>query len=663
MSLIVRLPLNNDLTNFGCDEITTSGTPTFVQNISKMSNGSLYTNNSTLTINVPSIAGKKEYSFAFWIKRNGDQVNWGDIFSIKLSDDSLFRLETLNSSTNATIYANDRLTDSSGVVVFDTNQPFNDATWYHIAVSVSLDHICTYVNGNLRTKYKYTPTYTPKEVKSTVKIGESGIKAYINDFRIYDHPLSSTEVRKISDGMIVDYEFDEPNGNILKNTGTFTNWGLNTGCSIDNTHQLNNNDSRKVERSGLTSNEYTKLIHIVLNKSSYASISDDPCLNELVKPGDVVTCSMWMYRPSDSGIDQSTEQRIYQRSNSGGATDWSDLQETSQSIVSNKWCLLKRTYTIREDLNEAVFNVNLPRNGKFWVSSPKIEFGKDATVWTNKPSVFKDDGYFYNEAEYMTHLDPLTYHSVSGNIYKSSDTNIGFGSIVISNPNDTSSSQLTTNNFSYFNKNKTDYIGEPFSLEVVYKRTSECYDKGTFINLTGYGNKGLKFVSNNLVLYDTSTDAVISSVNRADLTSLNTWNHYVLTNDGTTIKQYLNGVLINEMASTYESLCYYYDIGYLKINDSSYRSFNGKISRLRFYTTALSADRIASLCKTSMSVDNKGNIFGTFFENDKDEKEVEKISFNKTHVIEANIDEDADVTNIKFKKTTKEILAKSFQEY
>ena len=63
-----------------------------------------------------------------------------------------------------------------------------------------------------------------------------------------------------------------------------------------------------------------------------------------------------------------------------------------------------------------------------------------------------------------------------------------------------------------------------------------------------------------------------------------------------------------------------------------------------------------------MSVDNKGNIFGTFFENDKDEQEVGKISFNKTHVIEAMIDEDTDVANIKFKKT-KEILAKSFQEY
>ena len=48
MSLIVRLPLNNDLTNFGCDEITTSGAPTFVQNISKMSKGSLYTNTEEL---------------------------------------------------------------------------------------------------------------------------------------------------------------------------------------------------------------------------------------------------------------------------------------------------------------------------------------------------------------------------------------------------------------------------------------------------------------------------------------------------------------------------------------------------------------------------------------------------------------------------------------
>ena len=267
MSLIVRLPLNNDLTNFGCDEITTSGTPTFVQNISKMSNGSLYINNSTLTINVPSIAGKKEYSFAFWIRRNGDQTYWKDFFSITLSDDTLLRMENVSSGGGVNIFASGILTSDAGVNIFNSEVPFNDATWYHIAVTVSLDHICTYVNGNLRTKYKYTPTYTPKEVKSTVKIGESGIKSYINDFRIYDHPLSSTEVRKISDGMIVDYEFDEPNGNILKNTDSFTNWGLATGCSIDNTHQLNNNDSRKVERSGLTSNVYTPLMSVIINNS------------------------------------------------------------------------------------------------------------------------------------------------------------------------------------------------------------------------------------------------------------------------------------------------------------------------------------------------------------------------------------------------------------
>ena len=73
MSLIVRLPLDNNLVNFGCDEITTSGTPTFVERVSKTSCGSLYTNSQVLTLNVPSIAGKKEYSFAFWVKRNGEQ--------------------------------------------------------------------------------------------------------------------------------------------------------------------------------------------------------------------------------------------------------------------------------------------------------------------------------------------------------------------------------------------------------------------------------------------------------------------------------------------------------------------------------------------------------------------------------------------------------------
>ena len=662
MSLIVRLPLNNNATNFGCDEITTSGTPTFVENISKTCSGSLYTNSKALTLDVPSIAGKKEYSFAFWVKRNGGQGNWFDIFSIKLSDDSLFRLETHGSSMYASVFANNSLTNDSGVNLFGPGATFDNDVWYHVAVTVSLDYICTYLNGNLRTKYKYTPTYTPKEVKSTVKIGDSNINVYINDFRIYDHPLSSTEVRKISDGMIVDYEFDEPNGNILKNTDTFKGWDLQSG-SLDNTHQLNGHSSGKIEISGLTSNGYNAVLNVVLNKSSTTNIADDPCLNELIKPGDVITCSMWVYLPLDHGIDNGVERRIYQSSNSGGSTDWTGLNGYG---VEGKWVLLKRTYTIREDLGQAVFNVNVVRNGKYWVSSPKIEFGKDATVWTNKPSTFKDDNYFYNEAEYMTQGDPLTYHSVSGNIYKSSDTNIGFGSIVISNPNDTTSTQLTTDNFSYFNKNKTDYVGVPFSLEVVYKRTSECYDNGTFINLAGYGNKGLKFVNNKLTLYDTSTDGVIADTPRADLYTVNNWAHYVLTYDGYTIKQYLNGELKNAMTipanNQLSSLCYYYSIGYLKVNESSYRSFNGKISRLRFYTTALSADRITSLYKTSMSVDNKGNIFGTFFENDKDENEVGKISFNKTHVIEAMIDEDTDVANIKFKKT-KEILAKSFQEY
>ena len=664
MSLIVRLPLNNSLTNFGCYEITTSGTPTFVENVSKTCSGSLYTNSKALTLNVPSIAGKKEYSFAFWVKRNGDQGTWSDIFSIKLSDDSLFRLETYGSSTStgASVFANNSLTNDSGVNLFASDAPFNNDVWYHVAVTVNLDYICTYINGNLRTKYKYTPTYTPKEVKSTVKIGDSNINVYINDFRIYDHPLSSTEVRKISDGMIVDYEFDEPNGNILKNTNTFTGWNLRSG-SLDSTHQLNGNNSGKIEISGLTADNYSPIFSIILNSTSYANMSEDPCLNELVKPGDVVTCSMWVYMPSDNGMDYGAVHRIYQSSNSGGATDWTGLDG---QLVENTWCLLKKTYTIRDDLQYAVFDSNVIRNGKYWVSSPKIEFGKDATVWTNKPSTFKDDNYFYNEAEYMTQGDPLTHHSVSGNIYKSSDTNIGFGSIVISNPNDTTSTQLTTNNFSYFNKNKTDYVGVPFSLEVVYKRTSECYDNGTFINLAGYGNIGLKFINNKLALYDTSTDGVIADTPRADLYTVNNWAHYVLTYDGYTIKQYLNGELKNAMTipanNQLSSLCYYYSIGYLKVNESSYRSFNGKISRLRFYTTALSADRITSLYKTSMSVDNKGNIFGTFFENDKDENEVGKISFNKTHVIEATIDEDADVANIKFKKT-KEILAKSFQEY
>lgn len=101
---------------------------------------------------------------------------------------------------------------------------FNYDQWHHWTITLTANGDGTrgkiYIDGNLINTYNNT-AHPLKLIAGTIRIG-SGITTggfYINDFRIYDHCLSTLEVKELSKGLVLHYPLNN-NGwgqkNLLK---------------------------------------------------------------------------------------------------------------------------------------------------------------------------------------------------------------------------------------------------------------------------------------------------------------------------------------------------------------------------------------------------------------------------------------------------------------
>lgn len=99
--------------------------------------------------------------------------------------------------------------------------------------------------------------------------------------------------------------------------------------------------------------------------------------------------------------------------------------------------------------------------------------------------------------------------------------------------------------------------------------------------------------------------------------SLNQWYHVALVCDGSQMLFYLNSQLIQSKAYTdetdYAQSNNAFVIGkmaYSYTNTTVYFPFNGQISDVRIYATALSANDVKSLYQNEAQLDTSGNILG-----------------------------------------------------
>ena len=93
------------------------------------------------------------------------------------------------------------------------------------------------------------------------------------------------------------------------------------------------------------------------------------------------------------------------------------------------------------------------------------------------------------------------------------------------------------------------------------------------------------------------------------------WHHVFATFDGSSLKTYIDGLLINTKSITnawFQRT--HLTIGAVRTGDNTYTSYSiCNMSDFRLYSTTLSADDIKELYETSASIDNNGNMFAYEF--------------------------------------------------
>ena len=185
-------------------------------------------------------------------------------------------------------------------------------------------------------------------------------------------------------------------------------------------------------------------------------------------------------------------------------------------------------------------------------------------------------------------------------------------------------------NTNYLYRPKFDWLKAPFTFNCWCNQVSRTAQQSTgtttlqFVESQGrdcgYGGFSLCISNGTPRLYlGTATSGTFYSINSDTAIALNTWHMLTGTYDGTTAKLYVDGVLKGSQNSSAEVLwneATGFTIGkmaYTYTNTVNYFPFNGSISDVRVYATALSADDIKELYQTSALIDNQGNAYAYEF--------------------------------------------------
>lgn len=128
--------------------------------------------------------------------------------------------------------------------------------WYHIGYTYDGAKIRIYVNGKIDGEYDFTGLTKTEEPLmvfswsfSSAVPGESAMfssysmKGSINDVRVYDHCLSTSEVARLAEGLVLHYDFENPNIESTTNLITSITSGGRTSIINDGTTVLTNGEN------------------------------------------------------------------------------------------------------------------------------------------------------------------------------------------------------------------------------------------------------------------------------------------------------------------------------------------------------------------------------------------------------------------------------------
>lgn len=252
MSLIHWWPLNGNTTDLGISPCTVSGTPAFAANgkIGKCLSGGALT--------MPAVAtaqafNKDAVSVCFWLYNGGSS---GCIFGTDpMTPPNNRRFTLFQWPTTNDLHWSWQNEDSGGVFVSGiANGAIPSNAWTHICAVWDNGTARIYANG---TQVGMSPgTCTSTNWAYDTIIARPNNLRYYNDIRIYNHALSAKEVKEISKGLILHYNFEdeyiEPTTNLCNSItpAKYSGWGTIKATQIGtNSYGLKNTASNASQLS------------------------------------------------------------------------------------------------------------------------------------------------------------------------------------------------------------------------------------------------------------------------------------------------------------------------------------------------------------------------------------------------------------------------------
>ncbi len=539
-------------------------------------------------------------------------------------------------------------TNRTYMTYYSTTNIYND--WHHLCLTYdrSASKYRMYIDGKLETIVGYgtSITYGDNAVArpfrlfdwSTDHSGNASYRppCYLNDVRLYDHCLSAKEIQQISQGLVAHYKLSAGGtNNLLTNTNNPANTtglaGVPSTCSIIYDNILEQN----VFQSSTTATSETYIYSSrspVVSQSTQYTFSCDVWVNDYVKSIE----TFWL---SDTEASPQT---------GTGYAGSSHVTNKSQTIpVRNEWFHLTWTFTTKSD--DRTGYIRFDNNGSSTsgtaaiVKITNLKLEKGATETTYNPgaseTVFTvgDDSSGYNH-----------HGTVNGTIELAATTGRNERSAVFAGAQSIACGRhamvrdaITVNWWGYMDDWSL-YGSAPM-------RAISCTEGGgwnfepssskmCFVLGTGASSNTYKTV------VDTTTFANYTAG----------WHMFTGTYDGYSSKIYIDGKLKNTNAAyTTKTPIYYYASNGIFIGAEATSSattpgtpyFTGKMSDVRIYATALSADDIAALYGAAGSVANDGTLLTYSF----NEKLVDDAKINKDGVFIADtFNERGILNNVKF---------------
>lgn len=594
MALEYWFPLTSDLHNQG---ITTLANASVQSGCSLSSDGKLggcYKNTGT-TANVatPISFSADQFTICAWVRIDARTNGWHRAVGLSGSG-TYMGMVCENTNGKSVGFHYYKTIDGTNTSIFD-NYPCSPTVgaWYHYAMCYDGTRYYVYLNGNKITDEVANKPNIRAEMTTLWLFGgtrNTYVNDSINDVRIYSHCLSPLEIAEIAKGMILHYPMtgggrgqknEVRNGAFTDSSGNLTGWNNWGSCTIRQVDTIDGVNYAHIKTSG------TKWAGLAQNLGTPLDVSSD------------YTLSFRAFSPTSHSMCFG-----FHWCNSSGSVISQSWFE--QSLTTNPTYY---TIKIRSGATADRFNMMIGWNtnevAEIYFTDVKIEKGTVSTTWIphTSDSMYTSMGY-NNNTEYD--VSGYCYNgSINGNLSYSSDTaRYSVSSYITNGVSNYISAPITIGD----NKNITMNVwiksangtqgtggyhmpleieGQPFEMSIP---SNGQLRQGFVINGSRYvGNYGSGLLDKK-------------------------WHMITATYDGTNIKRYIDGVLVNTTAvtgtlSTGNKTVWIGRYG----TKNSYGNIELYESDARIYATALSASQIAELYNTAVSLSNNGTLLGYEF--------------------------------------------------